>query len=98
MIIIHAHLIIKPDQREQFLTHAREVTKHSRAESGNISYGFFESTEYENSFVVLEKWEDQAAIDYHVKTPHFVEFMQSVQELLAEPTHPEIFHVTPKPS
>jgi quinol monooxygenase YgiN len=36
-----------------------------RQEPGNVSYGWFESTETENLFMVVEEWESEAAMGAH---------------------------------
>jgi quinol monooxygenase YgiN len=39
----------------------------ARQESGCISYELFEDVQYTGSFYTVEKWENQDALDLHVK-------------------------------
>ncbi|WP_268503841.1 putative quinol monooxygenase, partial [Bacillus paralicheniformis] len=38
-----------------------------------------------NTFVMLEQWKDQNAIDAHNQTEHFQAFVQAAGDLLSEP-------------
>ncbi|MCM3587760.1 antibiotic biosynthesis monooxygenase [Mesobacillus maritimus] len=96
MIILHADIKVKSEYRETFLEEARLVTKLSQAESGNISYHFYEDPENANSFVFVEKWKDEHAIQQHEETSHFKKFVQTIETLLSEPIHAELFEASPK--
>ncbi|MFY7750300.1 MAG: putative quinol monooxygenase, partial [Exiguobacterium acetylicum] len=65
MIAIEAKLEVQPAKREEFLAATKTLVEASRAEAGNIGYDLFQSTEDENVFMMIEKWEDQAAIEAH---------------------------------
>ncbi|RSL33319.1 antibiotic biosynthesis monooxygenase [Salibacterium salarium] len=87
MIIIHAHIKVKPDCRLDFLERTKELVKQSQAEEGNISYKLYEDTEDSNTFVMVEEWKDEDAVAYHFETPHFKDFGKLSEELLQEPPH-----------
>ncbi|MEH7484252.1 putative quinol monooxygenase [Neobacillus drentensis] len=91
MIIIHANIKVKAQFREIFLEEARLVTKPSQAESGNISYHYYEDSEDANSFIFVEKWKDEQAIGRHEETPHFKRFIRAVEPIVSEPIHAELF-------
>ncbi|RFU60167.1 putative quinol monooxygenase [Bacillus sp. V59.32b] len=96
MIIIHAFLKVDPKRRNEFLEQAKQVTAPSQAETGNISYQFYEDPEQPNNFVFLEKWKDQTAIDEHEETSHYKNFANDVQRVLLEPVHVELYEATVK--
>ncbi|WHY68081.1 putative quinol monooxygenase [Neobacillus sp. SuZ13] len=96
MIIIHAKLKVNASYREIFLEEARLVTKPSQAESGNISYQYYENPEEANSFIFVEKWKDEEAIQLHEETPHFKRFINAVEPIVAEPIHAELFEASVK--
>ena len=54
MIIIHAHLQIKPDQEQAFLAAAKELIAATRQEEGNISYDLAKSTEREQQYTMID--------------------------------------------
>lgn len=94
MIIIHAFLKVDSKHREEFFAQAKQVSAPSQAESGNISYQFYENPEQPNDFVFLEKWKDQDSIDYHEGTVHFKKFAEDVQHVLSAPIQVEVFNVS----
>lgn len=93
MIIIHAFLQVNPDKRDKFLELVQPILTGSQAEPGNNYYILYEQTHQPNSFVILESWHDQAALDHHNQTPHFLEFGKQAEEhaLLLEPPKVEIY-------
>ncbi|TCN21183.1 putative quinol monooxygenase [Mesobacillus foraminis] len=96
MIIIHAYIKIKSQYREAFLEEARLVTKPSKAESGNISYDYYEDPEEANSFIFVEKWKDVQAIQQHEETSHFKKFVKEIETFLSEPIYAELFETSVK--
>ncbi|WFA05772.1 MULTISPECIES: putative quinol monooxygenase [Bacillus] len=85
MIVLQAYMKVKPEKRDSFLESIQPLLKHSRAESGNAQYELFENTEEANTFVMLEQWKDQEALDAHNQTEHFQTFVKQAGDLLAEP-------------
>ena len=57
----------------------------SRQEPGNVSYGWFESTETENLFMVVEEWESEAAMGAHFTGDRGKTFVQALLTFIAEP-------------
>ncbi|PLT34488.1 putative quinol monooxygenase [Bacillus sp. V5-8f] len=96
MIIIHAHLKVEPNKREAFLEHSKQVISHSKEEAGNISYQLFEDTAHDNSFVFLEVWKDDQAIEQHEQTEHFKSFVKDLDQFLLEPIQVEKYRATEK--
>lgn len=46
------------------------LVEATRQEEGCVSYDLFESASAPGTFVTLERWADQAALDAHFSTPH----------------------------
>jgi quinol monooxygenase YgiN len=61
---------------------------NSDAEPGNLLYRLCKSRSDPNTYVVMELYRDQAAVDEHPKTRHFTELFPAVRELL-QPGPPE---------
>jgi len=91
MIIIHANIKVKAHFREIFLEEARLVAIPSQGESGNLSYHYFENPLNMNSFIFVEKWQDEQVIRQHEKTPHFIRFIKAMESIIAEPIVVELF-------
>jgi quinol monooxygenase YgiN len=96
MIIIHANIKVKARFREIFLEEARLVTNPSQAESGNISYHYYEDPEEANTFIFVEKWKDEQAIQQHQETLHFKKFVKEIETIISEPIHEELFEASVK--
>jgi len=90
MIALQAYMKVSPMKRDQFLAQIQEVLSGSRAEEGNIQFDLFEKTEEPNTFVLLERWKDQQAVDFHHETDHFKKFVKSAENFLTVPL--EVIH------
>lgn len=69
MMVINAKFFIKEDMRAEFLAEAQALIEATRKEAGCLAYDLFESLETANAFVMIENWENQAAIDGHNQSP-----------------------------
>jgi quinol monooxygenase YgiN len=61
---------------------------NSDAEPGNLFYTLCKSRTDPNTYVVMELYRDQAAVDEHLKTEHFTELWKSIGPLL-QPGRPD---------
>jgi quinol monooxygenase YgiN len=67
-----ARLAIQAGKNEEFETIFNELASAVREkESGNNFYALHKSRSDENSYVVLEEYADQAALDAHGQSDHF---------------------------
>ncbi|MGT2924571.1 putative quinol monooxygenase [Streptococcus caviae] len=80
MKIINAVFFIKADKRQAFLADVAPLIESSRAENGNHAYQLYEAVDLPNQFVMVEEWENQAAIDQHNTNPHFLQLMEHLQD------------------
>ena len=93
MIAIEEKLEVQPAKRTEFLEATKALVDGSRLEAGNVSYDLFQSTEDENVFMMIEKWEDQAAVETHNTSAHFGQFVAFAQTALAKPLDAQTFTV-----
>jgi quinol monooxygenase YgiN len=54
----------------------------SKAEKGCIHYSFYQDMNDENKFFFYEEWKDQASIDQHNLTQHFLNFQPKFKEMI----------------
>jgi quinol monooxygenase YgiN len=101
MIHVIATIDLAPGTREDFLDVFRKLIPEVRAEQGCIEYGpaIDSQTDLENQtkvgadkVVVVEKWEDLAALKAHSIAPHMQayrinvkEYVRGVQLLVLDP-------------
>lgn len=82
---IIAVLKAKPGQEAALREALVQLVPPVRREPGCIEYTLHEGLDDPGLFIVYETWADQAAIDRHGQTPHFLAFAARCESLLAEP-------------
>ncbi|WP_214827794.1 putative quinol monooxygenase [Exiguobacterium algae] len=78
MVLVNATFDIQASQRENFLQAIQTLIDSSKQEAGCVGYDLYESTSVENRFVMIENWEDQAALEQHNQNPVLLNFAQNV--------------------
>ncbi|MFG6494893.1 putative quinol monooxygenase [Fictibacillus sp. UD] len=91
MIIIHAGLTVLKEKEEAFLEEVKTLVEASRAESGNIQYDLMKDTEKEATYMMVEVWENQEAVQNHNTSEHFVAFGEKAPSFMAAPTDVKIY-------
>ncbi|MGP9050808.1 putative quinol monooxygenase [Lactiplantibacillus plantarum] len=86
--VINAALHVKPELTTQYEAFIHELVVNSSQEPGNGFYGHFKQLGHDHDYEIIEHWQDQAAVDFHNKTPHFQNFLAHINEYLI--TEPEI--------
>jgi quinol monooxygenase YgiN len=94
MIVLAAKFTGKPERKQDILRMVGVVTPLSRAESGCLTYAFYEQQPESNQFLFFEEWRDQAALDAHFKTQHFADFVGAIPELIEGAPHIRIYEVS----
>lgn len=61
-----------------------ELVTATRSETGCISYELFESATAPGTFVTIERWSDQAAMDAHMQTDHVAAAFAAAEAHLSE--------------
>ncbi|AJS61037.1 putative quinol monooxygenase [Paenibacillus sp. IHBB 10380] len=85
MIIIHATFNVIADKHQAFIEEIQPLLEVSRAETGNISYDLFKSTDKDNIFTMVEVWQDADAVASHNASTHFTSFVGKAGNFLAAP-------------
>ncbi|MGY3211993.1 putative quinol monooxygenase [Mucilaginibacter sp. HD30] len=67
---------------ELFQQYTADVIAESRAEDGNIAYDLYQDTSQSTSFLFLELYRDQEALDKHFGSGHLGAFLSKVTPLL----------------
>jgi quinol monooxygenase YgiN len=92
MIQVLAVITAKPGQRAAILEAFRANMPAVHAEDGCIEYapvidaegfGSFQTRFGEDTFVVVEKWRDAAALKAHAAAPHMAAYSAKVKDLIA---------------
>ena len=72
-------LQVKPGHLDRLKQPTAELVAASRQEAGCVSYNAAYADDGITAYIV-EHWKDQAAVDFHNKTPHFIEGVKKLQE------------------
>ena len=73
MIVLNVTYKCKPELRDEFLEMiiTEGIDEASRAEAGNFKYDYYIPADGSNELLLVEKWQDAAALAEHSKQPHF---------------------------
>ena len=72
---------IKDGTAEKFEAAFAKARTATRKEKGNKAYSLNRSTKTASEYVVYERWENFAALQAHMKTPHLVALIAEVHDM-----------------
>jgi len=84
-VIVVAILQAKPGSEETALAVLTETLEATHAEEGCRTYALHVSTQDPTQFVLVERWDDQEALDGHFGQPHMAKLAGAAGDLLAAP-------------
>ena len=73
---------LHPDDLAAFLSSVKLVSAASRAEPGNIAYVFARDLDDSTGFACSKPGRTRAALDAHLKQPHFLAHRRRIAKLL----------------
>jgi len=76
-----------------FIEAAKSIIEKSNSEEGCLGYMLYQNPYEKTSFIFVEKWKNQAAIDFHFATEHFKDFGASTADMTAKPTEIKIIDI-----
>jgi quinol monooxygenase YgiN len=91
--MITARVFIKAGSEDQFIEAAKTIIENSNKEEGCLGYMLYQDPYEKTNFIFVEKWKNQAAIDFHFATEHFKDFGTSTADLIAKPTEIKIIDI-----
>lgn len=91
MIIIHAEMKVNREVEAEFLEAIQELMESSRAEVGNVAYKLLKDTDNDDTYLMIEQWKDQEAVEAHNASSHFQAFVAKAPKYLIAPLHVQAF-------
>jgi len=91
--VIGAQVFIKAEKIDNFLAMTNDLIEKSRAEEGCISYCLYQDPKDNSKFFFFEEWKNQAAVDFHFATEHFVKFGETLNDCSSEPAIITVYSV-----
>jgi quinol monooxygenase YgiN len=92
-MMIIAKLKVKADKVKAFTEAAKEIIEKSNKEAGCKFYQLYQDPYNNTSFVFVEEYKNQAAVDVHFASDYFKAFGPKIGDLVAEPTKIKIVTV-----
>ncbi|MBN2665767.1 MAG: antibiotic biosynthesis monooxygenase [Bacteroidales bacterium] len=91
MIIAKAY--IKPGKEADFINAAKAIIESSNKEEGCLEYMLYQDPYEKTNFIFVEKYINQAAIDFHFAAPYFSEFGTLIADWTSKPTEIRIIDI-----
>jgi quinol monooxygenase YgiN len=76
-----------PGQAKAVEAGLRQLVPPSQAEAGCLQYNLHRHQELPNRFIMVEQWQDAAALRAHQQTAHFLHFGETCGSLLEQVDH-----------
>jgi quinol monooxygenase YgiN len=83
MLGLIANIPVQEGKVEEAIEMLRVLMVHVAEEEGTLSYTLNRSNKNPNTLVMMERYKDKAALDFHSSTPHFKEFSSKLPAILA---------------
>ena len=78
VVFLHA----KPGQEGALEQELLAMIAPSRAETGCVDYHLHRDPQEQTFFCFYENWRDQAAVEFHRQTPHYLAFKKAIEPLV----------------
>ena len=91
MICVAVTYLIQPGQEERAIELFAALTQQTHAEPGNLYYLAHRSPTEQRRFFIYEQYTDQAALDTHRASQHFIQFATNGLFTILEKREAEIY-------
>lgn len=81
MIRLNCFISVKPENRAEVLSLAKELTALSLKENGCKGYDIFESSTRPDVLMFCESWTDEEALKAHSASEHFGRLVGAIEKL-----------------
>jgi quinol monooxygenase YgiN len=84
-VIVIARVVAAPGREEDLRDVLEGLVAPTRAEPGCLRYDLVRDRAEPGVFTFVEEWTDDAALDRHFETPHFIAAGERLESLVASP-------------
>jgi (4S)-4-hydroxy-5-phosphonooxypentane-2,3-dione isomerase len=85
MIVTCVYVSVKPVFVDDFIAASTANHLESVKEEGNLRFDFIQQADDPCRFMIYEAYESDEAAAAHKSTPHYLEWRNRVQDMMAEP-------------
>jgi quinol monooxygenase YgiN len=78
---VHLRITCGPLEAESLLSALQDLQRLSRREAGNRMFDILQSSEHAGGFLVIEEFENEAALAAHRASDHFRRFKEATASL-----------------
>ena len=79
-LTIVANIKAKTDKTELVKAELLKLVELSRADEGCINYDLHQDNKHSAHFLVYENWQSPEALQQHIETQHFKDFMAATED------------------
>lgn len=83
-ITIVVHIKARPECKDTVRQRLLALVTLTTAEAGNVFYHLHEAVADPCHFIIYERWQNQAALDFHMRQDYLVGFLNDSSRLLSE--------------
>jgi quinol monooxygenase YgiN len=76
--------VAKDDKIEELKALLGTMVQASRIEKGCLLYNIYQMKDKPNTFVVIEAWEDEEALEGHKNSPHYKHYKSNYEPFTAD--------------
>jgi len=85
MLVTLVHVQVKPEHLDAFIRATSKNHFQSVKEPGNLRFDMLQDAVIPAKFVLYEAYKDEESAAAHKKTPHYLEWKETVAEWMAAP-------------
>ena len=85
MLVVHVHVLVKPEFTEAFIKATLDNARHSIQEPGICRFDVIRQNDDPNRFVLIEVYRTNEDPTQHKMTAHYATWRDSVADMMAEP-------------
>ncbi len=85
MIVTCVYVTVKPEVIQEFIEASTANHQEAVKEPCNLRFDFIQQADDPCRFMLYEAYESEEASAAHKKTPHYLKWRETVEEMMAEP-------------
>jgi quinol monooxygenase YgiN len=91
--IIEAKIFVKPGSEAEFIEAAKYIIEKTNNEEGCIFYQLYQDPYIKTNFIMVEKYKNQAAVEFHFAQDYFSEFGKRIANLTSQPGEKMVYDI-----
>lgn len=91
--MIVAKVFIKPGKEANFIKEAKTMIENTLKEPGCESYQLYQNPYEKSSFVFVEAYKNQAAVEAHFASSYFKDFGPRIKDIIAKNSDVKIYDI-----